>query len=382
MTLFFVFVFAAYGGMHVYAFVQARRAFCFGWGVGLAVALFMLLMVFGVMLVRVLEMHDYEASARLLAYIAYGWMAALFYFCCATLVLDLGRLSLLLSGGIFRPNHPAFTIQPRSSFYVCVGIALAICVYGYMEARSIRTERVRIETSKLPKGMDRLTVAQLSDVHLGIMIRRERLERMLAAVKAADPDILISSGDLVDAQINHLTGLAELLREVKPRYGKYAVTGNHEYYAGIGKAVEFETACGFRMLRNEAVTDGPITIAGVDDPTSVMMKLERPTDERKLLAGLPKDKFTLLIKHQPRVEHGSIGLFDLMASGHTHKGQLFPFTLVTLIPFPMNAGNYDLGRGSLLHVSRGAGTWGPPVRVLSPPEVTVYELVRAPIMKK
>ena len=376
MNLFFLTIFFVYGGVHVYAFLRARSVFGFGWGIGLSVALFMLLMVFGVILVHALELYGYEGTARFLSYIAYSWMAALFVFFCVSLTLDLVNLFLLLSGWISRSNLSSLMMAPRVSFFLGVGIATAICVYGYFEAHGIRTVRVRIETAKLPPGIDRLTVAQVSDVHLGLIIRCNRLEEMLAVVNAAKPDIFISSGDLVDAQINHLTGLADLLRAVQPRYGKYAVTGNHEYFAGIEKAVDFTKSCGFRMLRNEAVTDGPITIVGVNDPTGVRMKLEKPVDERALLAGLPKDKFTLLLKHQPRIEQGSLGLFDLMVSGHTHKGQIFPFTFVTLIPFPLNAGDYDLGSGSRLHVSRGTGTWGPPIRFLSPPEVTVYELVR------
>ena len=130
------------------------------------------------------------------------------------------------------------------------------------------------------------------------------------------------------------------------------------------------------MLRNEAVEAGPITIAGVDDRTAVQMNLEKPVSEKELLENLPRDRFTLFLKHQPRLDRSSIGLFDLQLSGHTHRGQIFPFTLIVRFTFPMIAGDYDLGKGSLLHISRGTGTWGPPIRFLAPPEVTVIELVR------
>jgi predicted MPP superfamily phosphohydrolase len=199
---------------------------------------------------------------------------------------------------------------------------------------------------------------------------------MLDAVKAARPDIFISTGDLVDAQINHLTGLADLLRGVKTTYGNYAITGNHEYYAGLDKALDFTREAGFRLLHNEAVIVGPITLVGVDDRTAVQMNLEKPVREKVILAQLPRDRFTLFLKHQPRIDRSTVGLFDLQISGHTHKGQIFPFTLLTLLTFPMNGGTHDLGSGSILHVSRGTGTWGPPVRFLAPPEVTIIELVR------
>jgi predicted MPP superfamily phosphohydrolase len=201
---------------------------------------------------------------------------------------------------------------------------------------------------------------------------------MLEVVKAAKPDIFIVTGDLVDAQINHLTGLADLLREVNPPYGKYAITGNHEYYAGLGKALDFTRNAGFTVLRNEAMKAGPIMIAGVDDRTGVQLKQGKPVSELALLGGLPRDTFRLFLKHQPRIDPATIGLFDLQLSGHTHRGQIFPFTYLTRLTFPLNAGRYDLGSGSVLYVSRGTGTWGPPIRFLAPPEVTVIELIRIP----
>jgi predicted MPP superfamily phosphohydrolase len=100
----------------------------------------------------------------------------------------------------------------------------------------------------------------------------------------------------------------------------------------------------------------------------------REVPERQLLSGLPKDKFTLFLKHRPDVEQSSEGLFDLQLSGHAHKGQLFPFTLVVRLVFPRIAGLYQLSSGSWLYVSRGTGTWGPPIRFLAPPEITVIDL--------
>ena len=138
-----------------------------------------------------------------------------------------------------------------------LGLSLCICIYGYFEARTSGPSGSCIETSKLPAGTDRLTIVQLSDVHLGLINRCERLVPMLDAVKAAKPDILVVTGDLVDAQINHLTGLAEMFREIDPKYGKFAIMGNHEYYAGLDKALAFIRESGFTLLRNEASHQRP-----------------------------------------------------------------------------------------------------------------------------
>jgi hypothetical protein len=376
MSLFFLFVFVVYGGVHGYAFLRTRSAFAFGPAAGAAIGAFMLLMVFAPFLVRSLERHDYEVLARVFAYAAYFWMGALFLFFCASLVFDLAGLVARAAGWLVRSDVSAFLPSARTAFWASLGLSLVVCAYGYGEALNVRTERLTIETTKLPVGIDRLVIAQISDVHLGLIIRSSRLEKIMNIVKAANPDVLVSTGDLVDAQINHLTGLAELLREVRPRFGKYAITGNHEYYAGIDTAVAFTKKAGFTVLRNEAVTDGPVTLVGLNDRTGVQLNREAPIDEKVLLEKLPRDKFILLMKHQPRIDDGSLGLFDLQISGHTHKGQIFPFTLLTLLTFPLNAGRYDLPKGSVLYVSRGTGTWGPPIRFLAPPEVTLIELVR------
>jgi hypothetical protein len=98
--------------------------------------------------------------------------------------------------------------------------------------------------------------------------------------------------------------------------------------------------------------------------------------EKEILSPLPAVTFTLLLKHRPIISKESIGLFDLQLSGHTHKGQIFPFSLVTRLYYPIHSGLLELVNGSHLYVSRGAGTWGPPIRFLSPPEVTVIDLIK------
>jgi len=233
-----------------------------------------------------------------------------------------------------------------------------------------------LKTSKIPKEVGRLKIAQISDVHLGMIVREERLTRILQDVRKATPDIFISTGDLVDAQINRLEGLAEMLREINPRYGKFAITGNHEFYAGLPQSLEFTQNAGFSVLRGEALTlAGLINLAGVDDPAGQSMGLFRGVPEKELLSGLPREKFTLLLKHRPDLDKNALGLFDLQISGHTHQGQIFPFRLITRLFYPYEGGSFHLPNHAILHVSRGSGTWGPPIRFLAAPEVTVYELI-------
>ncbi len=113
----------------------------------------------------------------------------------------------------------------------------------------------------------------------------------------------------------------------------------------------------------------------MDDATGKHYGIWREVSEAALLSRFPREKFTLLLKHRPQVDKDALGLFDLQLSGHAHKGQIFPFSLITMLYYPTHAGLLKLDKNSWLYVSRGSGTWGPPIRFLSPPEVTLIELV-------
>jgi len=378
MSLFFFFIFFVYGGVHAYAFLKARRAFGFGWGASIVIALFMASMVGAVFLIRSLERHEFELSARTLSWVAYLWMALIFYVFCSSLLIDLVNLALRVpawlgaQGGLFLLRVP-----PRLSFALSLSLSSLICVYGYFDAQNIRTERQVFETDRLPKGTDKVTIAQISDVHLGLIVRCDRLVSILEVVKAAKPDIFVATGDLVDAQINHLPGLRELLQDINTKYGKFAITGNHEYYAGLDKALEFLNHSGLTVLRGESMDLGVIQIAGVDDRAAIQTKTGKPASDLEALAKTDRSKkFVLFLKHQPHPDADAIGMYDLMLSGHTHKGQIWPFTYISRRAHPLHAGRYDLGKGSVVYVNRGTGTWGPPIRFLAPPEVTVIEVVR------
>jgi predicted MPP superfamily phosphohydrolase len=254
-----------------------------------------------------------------------------------------------------------------------LAIVLVLGVYGSLTAIQPRVERVRIETAKLPPGIDRVRVVQISDLHLGLVHRRAFLQRIVRRIEELHPDLLVATGDIVDAQINHLDGLAELFAALRPPLGKYAVTGNHEFYAGPDQALDFIGRSGFHLLRNAAAPpDLPIRLVGVEDPAG-----GGHPDEASLLQPLERNKFIVLLKHRPHIAPGTEGLFDLQLSGHTHGGQIFPFNVLTRLAYPRPEGLLPLAGGSRLYTSRGTGTWGPPMRVFVPPEITLFELVRA-----
>lgn len=374
MSLFFLTFFLIYGSVHVYTFIRVRGAFSPGTAASACLILFLLFMTVAPMLVRLAERGGYEEPARILAYAGYCWMGLLFLFFCAALAIDLYRMSMYSAGLVMRRDFSALIPSDRQTFVAAFSYAVCIAVYGYFEALNIRTERIVMHSPRIPAEVGRITLVQISDVHLGLIVRTGRLQRIIREIREAKPDILVSTGDLVDGQIDGLAQLVDSLRDLKPKYGKYAVTGNHEYYAGIGQAMEFSNKAGFKVLHGEKENVAGITIAGVDDPAGLQLGIGRRVDEKELLGTIPRSRFTLFLKHRPTLEKESLGLFDLQLSGHIHRGQIFPFSLVTRLFYPAKSGYSHLDDNSAVYVSRGTGTWGPPIRFLAPPEVTVIEL--------
>jgi predicted MPP superfamily phosphohydrolase len=174
---------------------------------------------------------------------------------------------------------------------------------------------------------------------------------------------------------DHVGRFADILNRLNPKFGKFSVTGNHEAYLGPDKALAATNRAGFTMLSYQGVTvGGMINIVGVDDPgVSHRLKADGSA-ERALLERYPEGEFTVLLKHQPVVDRESVASFDLQLSGHTHGGQIFPFILLTRLAYPAKTGLSQVGPETWLYVSRGTGTWGPPIRFLASPEVTVFEL--------
>lgn len=382
MILFLVTFFLIYGGMHFYIFTKIRNAFSLGMFALLSLSTVMTFMVCAPLLIRLLERFNFEGPARFLSYIGYTWTGAAFLFFSIAVVLDLFRLSVNMAGFMFSRDLSSIAPTAMHLFLVPLVCALTISLYGFFEARTIRTERVTIRTPKLPSEIEMLKIVQISDIHLGLIVRERRLAGILDVVRREQPDILVSTGDLVDGQICRLDGILKMLDDIKPPYGKFAVTGNHEFYAGLKQALDCTLKSGFTVLRDETVTiPGVITFAGVDDPAVRMYERATPAPESAVLSQAPPDTFTILLKHQPVIDKDSVGLFDLQLSGHTHGGQIFPFGLITRLRYGYTAGYFPLGKGSHLYVSRGSGTWGPPIRFLSPPEVTVIELVHTPDAK-
>ncbi len=306
------------------------------------------------------------------------WLVLLLWFLVVGLALNLWNL-LAASSALVRPGLGRLRIGPGSSFAVTAVLVAAAGTWAWFEAARIRVNHVVIEVAHLPPGVQSLRLAQVTDLHVGAARSRGRLADTVRMLQDLRPDLVVSTGDLIDADFERIGSLAGQFRQVQPPLGKFAVLGNHEFYAGLDDSLAFHEAAGFRLLRQESAEpiEG-LRLVGVDDPAARRRGRGERVDEMPVLPGGPRQALVILLKHQPRINDAAVGRFDVQLSGHTHGGQVYPFSVVPRLVYGYWPGLHELSDGSKLWLSRGTGTWGPPLRLGNPPEITLIEFRRSP----
>lgn len=265
----------------------------------------------------------------------------------------------------FLPN-----LSDRDQFLIVLPSTLAASAWGAFETRRFRTKRVTIKSPKL-KGLEKpIRLVQISDLHLGDSSTLSHTRKVVDAVNSLKPDIVVSTGDLFDGYLELMAPFVDVLRKIEAPLGKFAVSGNHEVIAGLEEAMSLTELAGFTLLRdNHQAINAQLTLAGVEDPSAPSIATEHDA-----LNTLSRAPFHLLLKHRPDFDKRSEGKFDLQLSGHTHGGQVFPFHILTWFAYPTRNGLSELAPDQHLYLSRGTGTWGPQIRLLAPPEITLFEL--------
>jgi predicted MPP superfamily phosphohydrolase len=236
---------------------------------------------------------------------------------------------------------------------------------------------VPVRLRKLDPVFNGFRIAVVSDIHLGPLSGRAHTERIVRMINETAPDLVAIVGDLVDGTVEELGPAAEPLRDLESREGTFFVTGNHEYFVEdpLSWLRELERL-GVQPLRNEntAIRRGAAAfdLAGVNDISGASKS--DPPDFDRALSGLDSSRPTVLLAHQPvQVNEAAARGVDLQLSGHTHGGQMWPFHYIVRAAQPSLAGLSTVD-DTQLYVTRGAGFWGPPVRVGAPPDITVLNL--------
>lgn len=373
MVLILLLLLGGYGGMHYYLYRKVRwilpqhRKAVAGTITILAMSLFV---------VQALMLTDLMPYIYRLAWLPSIWIGYVFLF---FVIAGAADLLIKASSFIVKDNALMRTKQRTRSLVLGITVAL-VCIGGFMSAQQLNVRSYTLTSPKLPRP---LTIVQITDLHLDMISNTDRLRKLVDTVNALHPDIIVSTGDLIDMQADNLDGISTILAKLQAKLGKYAVYGNHEAFAGINKARAFTLRSGFKVLSDQGISiDHTITIVGVDDPAVHQRFKSNGIVEKQVLKSSPPNQYTVLLKHQPTVTPGLSSMFDLQLSGHTHGGQIFPFGLLVRIFYHAPFGLSQAGPASWLYVSNGAGTWGPPMRVLAGPEISVFHLQPAAVTNR
>ena len=370
-----------YGLLHLYFYSKLNRAIDISTISNLLVIIALCFLLLSPIFIYKSTNTEHFLLTKILAHIGFIWMGGLFMFFSFSLMVDVYKVIVNISGRIFSLNLLRYIPGDRGTFLVTLLIITGILIYGTFEAENIAVERIELRTAKLPPQVSNLRIVQITDIHFSTLNGVKFAQKVGRIIKGLHPDILVSTGDLIDRGLVDKEDVVSLFRDIKTTYGKYAITGNHEFISGIKKAVEFTEKAGFSMLRNEGITVGDfLKIAGVDDPAAKRYGTASSVSEDKVVEFFSPEYLNIFLKHQPKVENNSLGKFDIQISGHTHNGQIFPFTLITSLFYPYQKGLYKVSDNSYLYVSRGTGTWGPPIRFLTFPEITVIDFQREEIV--
>ncbi|WP_299547158.1 metallophosphoesterase [uncultured Helicobacter sp.] len=290
-------------------------------------------------------------------------------------------LMLLLVGILF----PKFSKERRGFFQNFLNLTSGIFALGYLGVGLIEgrlspiVEKVKISLNGF-KG--KMTAVQISDLHIGGLIEENVVGGIVEEVNALKPDFIVLTGDIVDTEIHRVPKAIDALAGLKAPLGVYFILGNHEYFHGIAPLIEVLKSKGIIVLENACVLlqkeESKINLAGVYDLFGRRVNALEPNLEQALQKRIPTHPL-ILLAHQPKFafEVKESHNVDLILSGHTHGGQIFPFSLLVKLEQPYLKGLYQHSSKTQIYVNRGTGFWGPPMRILSRAEITHFEFIGA-----
>ncbi|MDZ4771953.1 MAG: metallophosphoesterase [Planctomycetota bacterium] len=262
--------------------------------------------------------------------------------------------------------------------------ATGTTIAGIVSAEGvITTPVVPVALPRLPRALDGFCIAQISDLHVGALVQRRFVERVVERTNALKPDLIVITGDMVDGSVANLARELDGLSKLRARHGIAFVTGNHEYYSGAEEWIAWLRARGVRVLMNERVSIGDagasFDLAGITDAHAERRLPSHASDIGRALAGRDEERELVLLAHQPKsIEVAEGRGVGLMLSGHTHGGQMWPFGMLVGFVQPYVKGLHRHHDGTLVYVSSGTGFWGPPMRVGNPAEIGSIVLTRGP----
>ena len=375
--LFFSIFFGVYLAGNYYVYIRGLQALPVISYVRIIYRVVFIVLAFSFIISRFTSYSQHFAINHTLTWIGSFWLAAIVYFIVILLVIDLVRLLNLAFHFLPNVNSLAYGAF-KQWLLVLVVIAVGITIiWGHYNAIHPRIVNLNLKIDK-PVLNNRLKIVLASDIHLGPLVGKERLEGFVSIVNGQKPDIVLLAGDLLDESqepiLRENTG--EPLKKLQAKYGVYAVVGNHEYIGGINRAIKYLESLNIKVLKDSSVLiNNNFTVVGRDDYGSGRGTGKTRKTLNELVAHVDFSKPLILLDHQPyKLQEAVDNGIDLQLSGHTHNGQFWPFNYLTKAMFEVSWG-YKKKGNSNFYVSSGFGSWGPPVRIGNRPEIVVIDLI-------
>ena len=281
-------------------------------------------------------------------------------------------LSLSLSRKI------AFDKSRRKSLKIIFDVTMLVAAFSYLFAAiagGLKKPFLHKVSLKV-EGLEGLKIAQLSDMHIGPILQKAFVQECVECINALHVDMVVITGDLLDGNIDTILEYLQPLNALKSRYGTFYVNGNHEYYHGAEHIMQKLSTLDLTVLSDESlIIDGRFNLVGLNDLASLRFGAQPLLDIDRAFKEVKHELPTIVLAHQPKmVEMLENEPYNLMLSGHTHGGQIFPFGFLVMLAQKYLAGLYQIDKNRQIFVSRGTGYWGPPVRFLAPSEIVVITL--------
>lgn len=298
----------------------------------------------------------------------------IFLLFCVTLFYDLFGISI----DILPLSQDRRVFFRKSLDIAALGFATLLTVRSIWEARHIVIENINIPIKNLKKDFK---IVQLSDIHIGGLIDKKFIKDMVTKVNALNADLVVITGDLIDIKIKFAKKAINELANLKSNYGTFFITGNHEFFHDIDEILNELKLNNINILDNKSIYIGEknmgFNLIGVNDLFGYRIGKYMP-DINKAISQCDKNSPSILLAHQPLfVEEAQNFDIDLMLSGHTHGGQLYPFRFLVQLQQPYVAGYYKHNDKLQVYVNRGTGYWGPPMRLGAVSEITLLNITTA-----
>lgn len=317
---------------------------------------------------RFIEKISITSFSNTLFWIGSFWFGFLLYFFLFAVLFDFIRVIHHFTGflpGFITQNY---LLAKQIAMLIAITVTVILQITGFIHANTVQIKDFTFHFENKHASLKEINLVFVSDIHLGTIIKNAHLEKLTSTVNSLNPDIIVLGGDVFDEDLFPViqNNLGDILKELKAKYGVYAVPGNHEYIGGIDKAIDYLTKHKITVLRDQSVMiQNSLVLMGADDASRKSLVKESVKSIREYIQPEMRSLPKILAMHNPSRLKEAVNpdhRIGLVLCGHTHHGQMWPANHITDLIYSVSYGYKQFGK-THVYVSSGFGTWGPPVKI-------------------